>query len=78
MDDPTPNPLTVAEAKARLLRAAEHADPIARMRHRPLTLLLTALMLGILTAHLPAARLSPGLIHPLLWRILLRRLLKAG
>ncbi len=78
MDDPAPNPLTVAEAKTRLLQAAEHIDPIARMRRRPLTLLLSALALGMLAARLPAARLTPWLAHPLLWRALLRRLLDSG
>ncbi len=60
-------PLNTEAAKARLLAAAEAADPATWVRRHPARTLMLALAAGLLAARLPAARLAP-LLLPLLTR----------
>ncbi len=74
---PADEPLSTEAAKARLLAAAEAADPATWVRRHPARTLVLALAAGVLAARLPAARLAP-LLLPLLTRPHLATLLLKG
>jgi len=72
-----PQPLSPEAAKARLLAAAEAADPGIWIRRHPARAGMLALLAGLLLARLPAGRLAP-FVAPLLARpSLVSLLLKA-
>ncbi len=74
MADPRARPPSVREAKARLLAAAEAADPSLWIRRHPGRALLLAAALGVLSARLARRSALPWpTLLPLLLRLLNQR-----